>query len=85
MLRSLGLIGSIAAILPGALGCGYDDCYGPIDKVEHVRHVKRMQPGAPNATYGPKAPLEWGQVNFLHTVSKLSQRRADAVDCTNVN
>ncbi|KID89232.1 hypothetical protein MGU_03917 [Metarhizium guizhouense ARSEF 977] len=67
MLRSLGLIGSIAAILPGALACGYDDCYGPIDKVEHVRHVKRMQPGAPNATYGPKAPLEWGQVNFLHT------------------
>ncbi|KFG82166.1 putative calcineurin-like phosphoesterase [Metarhizium anisopliae] len=67
MLRSLGLIGSIAAILPGALACGYDDCYGPIDKLEHVRHVKRMQPGAPNATYGPKAPLEWGQVNFLHT------------------
>ncbi|KAF1350342.1 hypothetical protein EJ07DRAFT_139268 [Lizonia empirigonia] len=26
-----------------------------------------MQPDASNATTGPKAPLEWGQINFLHT------------------
>ena len=26
-----------------------------------------MQPDAQNATTGPKAPLEWGQINFLQT------------------
>lgn len=26
-----------------------------------------MQPDAQNATTGPKGPLEWGQLNFLHT------------------
>ncbi|OCK79951.1 hypothetical protein K432DRAFT_298685 [Lepidopterella palustris CBS 459.81] len=26
-----------------------------------------MQPGAQNATTQPKGPLEWGQINFLHT------------------
>jgi hypothetical protein len=77
LLRSLRLVAGLAALFPGAIACGEHDCYGPVDKVEHVRHVKRMQPGAPNATYGPKAPLEWGQVNFLHTVSlKKSSRRA---------
>lgn len=45
------------------------DCYGPSGGVGHVRQIKRMQPGAPGAAYGPKGPLEWGQVNFLHTVS----------------
>ncbi|KAK7729809.1 hypothetical protein SLS53_009177 [Cytospora paraplurivora] len=44
------------------------DCFGPINKVEHVRHVKRIQPDAYNATYGPtRGPLAWGQLNFLHT------------------
>lgn len=50
-----------------------NDCFGPINKVEHVRHVKRMQPDAYNATYGPTGgQLAWGQLNFLHTVSLLS-------------
>ncbi|KAK2593756.1 hypothetical protein QQS21_008517 [Conoideocrella luteorostrata] len=67
MLKALGLIGGgVIAALPVALACG-DDCYGPMNKVEHVRQVKRMQPGALNAKYGPKGPLEWGQVNFMHT------------------
>ncbi|CAK7237259.1 hypothetical protein SEUCBS140593_009898 [Sporothrix eucalyptigena] len=44
-----------------------DSCYGPINYAEHVRHVKRIQPGAPEATYGPTRPLEWGQFNVLHT------------------
>ncbi|KAF2134698.1 hypothetical protein P153DRAFT_278830 [Dothidotthia symphoricarpi CBS 119687] len=26
-----------------------------------------MQPEAQNATSGPKGPLEWGQINFMHT------------------
>lgn len=49
---------------------GCDDCYGPhLDAahVRHVRHVRRMQPDAQGATVSPKAPLEWGQLNFLHT------------------
>jgi hypothetical protein len=29
-----------------------------------------MQPGASDATVYPKSPLEWGQLNFLHTVSR---------------
>lgn len=69
MLKSLGVLSGLAALLPGIVACGGDDdCYGPVNRVEHVRQVKRMQPGAPDAVYGPKGPLEWGQVNFLHTV-----------------
>lgn len=60
---------SLGSLIAVSLSCGDHDCYGPINRVHHVRHVKRMQPGAPNATYGPKEPLQWGQVNFLHTVS----------------
>lgn len=62
------------ALLPAALACGHDDehsCFGPAGAVEHVRHVKRIQPGAPEASYWPKAPLEWGQLNFLHTVGSI--------------
>ncbi|KAG5984357.1 hypothetical protein E4U43_006182, partial [Claviceps pusilla] len=58
---------SLGSLIAVSLSCGDHDCYGPINRVHHVRHVKRMQPGAPNATYGPKEPLQWGQVNFLHT------------------
>lgn len=66
------LSGLLAAVAPSLVAaCGEDgapSCYGPRNNVEYVRQVKRMQPGAPNATYGPKGPLEWGQINFLHTV-----------------
>lgn len=51
----------------GSLACG--DCYDENKSVEHVRHVKKGQPGASSAAYGPTKALEWGQVNFLHTVS----------------
>ncbi|EGX89262.1 ser/Thr protein phosphatase family [Cordyceps militaris CM01] len=65
------LNGLIAAVIGPSLiaACGHDQdsCYGPQNNVEYVRQVKRMQPGAPNATYGPKGPLEWGQINFMHT------------------
>lgn len=44
-----------------------DNCYGPHDDAAHVRNVRRMQPGALNATVQPRAPLQWGQLNFLHT------------------
>ncbi|KAI0167447.1 phosphoprotein phosphatase [Pestalotiopsis sp. NC0098] len=60
-----GLALAAAGFLRGAAAC--DTCYGPTNHVEHVRHVKRMQPGVANASYGPTRELEWGQLNFLHT------------------
>lgn len=58
----------VSGLVAGSQAC--DSCFGPINKVEHVRHAKRMQPDAYNATYGPtRGSLEWGQLNFLHTVS----------------
>lgn len=44
-----------------------NDCYGPQNDVILTRHVRRMQPESLGATTGPKGPLEWGQINFLHT------------------
>jgi 2',3'-cyclic-nucleotide 2'-phosphodiesterase (5'-nucleotidase family) len=44
-----------------------DECYGPNHDVVLTRHVRRMQPDALGATTGPRGPLEWGQINFLHT------------------
>jgi hypothetical protein len=41
-------------------------------RFERVRHVKRIQPGAQDAAYGPTQPLEWGQLNVLHTVGPLA-------------
>lgn len=48
-----------------ALAC--EDCYGPQNDVVMTRKVKRMQPDAKEAPYPPQRPLEWGQINFLHT------------------
>lgn len=74
-MKALAVVSGLVALLPIVLACGSDDsCYGPTNTVEHVRHVKRIQPGAPNAKYGPKAPLEWGQLNILHTVCHKSKR-----------
>ncbi|OBT39995.1 hypothetical protein VE00_09429 [Pseudogymnoascus sp. WSF 3629] len=44
-----------------------DECYGPTDFITHERVVRRMQPDAQGATYGPTQELEWGQINFLQT------------------
>ena len=69
------------AAVPLALACGESGCYGPINRVEHVRHVKRMQSGAPDAAYGPTRPLEWGQLNFLHTVCVAQRHTWDDGPC----
>ncbi|PGG98761.1 hypothetical protein GX51_06620 [Blastomyces parvus] len=55
----------IAWIAAPILAC--DSCYGPSDYNVHKRLVRRMQPEALNATTKPKGPLEWGQINFIHT------------------
>ena len=57
----------IAAGLQLATALACTSCYGPSDYVQHKRLVRRMQPEALNATTAPKGPLEWGQINFLHT------------------
>jgi hypothetical protein len=54
-----------ALTIPSVLACS--DCYGPTDLVAHERVVRRIQPTAANASYGPSRPLEWGQINFLQT------------------
>ena len=61
--RVLSVVASINAVA----ACG--GCYGPSSEVVHERNVRRMQPDASGATVGPKSELEWGQLNFLHTVS----------------
>ena len=60
---------AIASLVASTSACGGDhSCYGPLkDDVVLTRNVRRMQPDAQNTTTSPKAPLEWGQVNFLHT------------------
>jgi len=55
----------VLAIAASASAC--DSCYGPQDNVVHTRNVRRMQPDAQNATVQPRAPLDWGMINFLHT------------------
>lgn len=58
------LLPVLAAVGP-ALAC--DGCSGPQGDVVMTRLVRRMQPGVPMATTQPRAPLEWGQINFMHT------------------
>lgn len=58
-MKASALLSILVAAVP-ALAC--ENCQG-----EHVRNVRRMQPGAPNATVAPRGPLAWGQLNFLHT------------------
>ncbi|KAF1931806.1 uncharacterized protein M421DRAFT_417555 [Didymella exigua CBS 183.55] len=59
----------VASAIATAAACGGEhSCYGPLrDDVVLTRNVRRMQPEASNATTSPRAPLEWGQINFLHT------------------
>jgi 2',3'-cyclic-nucleotide 2'-phosphodiesterase (5'-nucleotidase family) len=59
---------ALAAIFGVSSACeGDHNCYGPQNDVVLTRNVRRMQPDAQNATTSPKGPLEWGQINFLHT------------------
>lgn len=58
------LLSLAAGILP-ALACS--SCHGFGGDVVMTRLVRRMQPEALNATTGPRGPLAWGQINFMHT------------------
>ncbi|PVH75498.1 hypothetical protein DL98DRAFT_562372 [Cadophora sp. DSE1049] len=56
---------NLAAILSTAIAC--DSCYGPSSAVVHERLVRRIQPGSNTTLAEPRGPLEWGELNFLHT------------------
>ncbi|KAK4231502.1 Metallo-dependent phosphatase-like protein [Podospora fimiseda] len=70
MVRSTTVVRQVLLGLAVALGvgaCGEGDGSHNCHAGEHVRLVKRMQPGALDAAYGPTRPLQWGQLNVLHT------------------
>lgn len=62
---------NLAAIFNAASSC--DSCYGPSSTVVHERLVRRIQPGSNTTLAEPRGPLEWGELNFLHTVSLICQ------------
>lgn len=56
----------VAPLIPIAIAC--DGCYGSQSRdITLTRHRPRMQPDAQTAVALPRGPLEWGQINFLHT------------------
>ncbi|KAG4440478.1 hypothetical protein IFR05_004013 [Cadophora sp. M221] len=55
----------LGTILGSAIAC--DSCYGPFSAVVHERLVRRIQPGSNTTIAEPRGPLEWGELNFLHT------------------
>ena len=65
MLLTLSSLPVLATLLGAVLAC--DRCYGSQADVVLTRNRRRMQPESQNAVTQPKAPLEWGQINFLHT------------------
>jgi hypothetical protein len=58
-MRFSTIAASVLAAAAPALGC--DGCYGRSDASTHQRMVRRMQPGAQNASSSPRADLEWGE------------------------
>jgi 2',3'-cyclic-nucleotide 2'-phosphodiesterase (5'-nucleotidase family) len=54
----------LALVATAALIQACGDCSG---SGVMTRLVRRAQPESLKASYGPRAPLEWGQLNFLHT------------------
>lgn len=60
MLTSFLALGGFILARP-SLACNDHGAHGA-----HVP-VRRMQPGATSSTSWPTVPLEWGDINFLHT------------------
>ncbi|KAM0712093.1 hypothetical protein Q7P37_011187 [Cladosporium fusiforme] len=61
----LSLAIAITSLSTAVHGC--ESCEHPERNVILTRNVRRMQPESLNATSGPRGPLQWGQLNFLHT------------------
>ena len=59
------MITALAALVTAAYAC--EPCEHPERDVVLTRNVRRMQPEASKAISEPRAPLDWGQLNFMHT------------------
>jgi len=57
----------VTALLATTLSYACDDCTGQQDVVQTRKVRPRSQPGVLQALNGPKGPLSWGQINFIHT------------------
>jgi 2',3'-cyclic-nucleotide 2'-phosphodiesterase (5'-nucleotidase family) len=55
----------LTTIIATAFAC--EPCEHPERDIVLTRNVRRMQPEAVGAVSEPRAPLEWGQLNFMHT------------------
>lgn len=42
-------------------------CEGEAEPPGYPRFTRRMQPESLDATTQPKGPLNWGEINFIHT------------------
>jgi 2',3'-cyclic-nucleotide 2'-phosphodiesterase (5'-nucleotidase family) len=60
---------SVTTVLATIITTAYawEPCEHPERDVVLTRNVRRMQPEAIKAVSEPRAPLEWGQLNFMHT------------------
>ncbi|XMA08171.1 hypothetical protein WAI453_000962 [Rhynchosporium graminicola] len=63
-MRSLSLYVLTAAVSGAVAG---DSCYGPSSEVVHERLIRRIQPESQESATDPRSPLEWGQIQFMHT------------------
>ena len=57
----------LVILLLAAAVSACEECYGSQLDQAYVRNVRRMQPDAQGAIAKPRGPLQWGQLNFLHT------------------
>jgi 2',3'-cyclic-nucleotide 2'-phosphodiesterase (5'-nucleotidase family) len=55
----------LATLIATAYAC--EPCEHPERDFVLTRNVRRMQPEAMKAVSQPRAPLDWGQLNFMHT------------------
>ncbi|KAF1985429.1 Metallo-dependent phosphatase [Aulographum hederae CBS 113979] len=69
ILSTLILLISTALFIFPSLIVACDSCTSPsnTNEIVHTRLIKRIQPDALGSPIAPSRPLEWGQVNFLHT------------------
>jgi len=61
----LSLILNLAVGISSVSACS--SCEGEEEPSVYPRIMRRMQPGAVDAATKPSGPLNWGEINFLHT------------------
>lgn len=61
----LSILIGLTAVIFAVSAC--PSCEGEEESSVYPRVMRRMQPGALDATTKPRGPLNWGEINFLHT------------------